>query len=72
MYHPRLMVVVFSDDPSTLFRSNSKASKLLSASLRTCAVDYLRQVVGDVILHICTTLPSVEIDPNRLLLLHLM
>ncbi len=57
------------DDPSTLFRSNSKASKLLSASLRACAVDYLRQVVGDVILRICTTLPSVEIDPNRLFLL---
>jgi hypothetical protein len=54
-----------AEDPTTLFRSNTNGSKMLSACLRICGTSYLKNAIGPTIARICRDTPAVEIDPQR-------
>ncbi|ELR17375.1 GTPaseactivating protein [Acanthamoeba castellanii str. Neff] len=53
------------EDPATLFRGKTNASKMLSLCLRKSCNTYLKLAIGPTITEICTSIPSVEIDPTR-------
>jgi hypothetical protein len=55
-----------TEDPTTLFRSNSRASKLLSISMKVRGLEYVQNAMGDLIHAICSAQPSVEIDPTKI------
>lgn len=50
----------------TLFRSNTVATKLLTACARAAASDYLVSILGDTIANAVARGLSYEVDPSRL------
>jgi hypothetical protein len=61
--YPRAVLV--TEDESTLFRSKTNGSKMLSLCLRICCMNYLKDAIGPVIARVCAEAPAVEIDPSR-------
>jgi hypothetical protein len=54
-----------TEDPATLFRGKSNASKMLSLCLRKGCATYLKKAIGSIIARVCENTPGVEIDPSR-------
>lgn len=52
--------------PATLFRSNSAAAKMLSATLQHVGTKYLQMTLRRIVHEVCMSNPRIEIDPLKL------
>lgn len=58
--------IMASDDPKTLFRANSMASKSLDVYMKHVGTDYLRQTLENVLKLVVISKKPFEMDPTRL------
>ncbi|KJE96686.1 hypothetical protein CAOG_06967 [Capsaspora owczarzaki ATCC 30864] len=55
-----------TDDPNTIFRGNSLATKTMDQFMKMTAISYLHGIIGDIVKEIFEDKHSCEMDPTRL------